>query len=128
MKVIPRTHSNGYSDYEPVDTKTHVFGREIKRHQFDEKDAVALELEPNQASLHNGKLMHSSEANKSSIRRCGYTMRYIPTHVKLNLDKNNMHKIYLARGRDRAGNIYGDPTKCYEELRRYKEKHGNNGH
>jgi hypothetical protein len=39
-----------------------------------------------------------------------------------------MHKIFLARGRDRAGNSYGDPTKCYEELRRYKEQHGNNGH
>jgi chlorinating enzyme len=128
MKVIPRTHSNGYSEYEPVDATRHVFSSEIKRHQFDEKTAVALELQPNEASLHNGKLMHSSEANTSAIRRCGYTMRYIPTHVKLQLDKNSMHKIFLARGRDRAGNSYGDPTKCYEELRRYKEQHGNNGH
>ena len=31
-------------------------------------------------------------------------------------------------GKDRAGNHYADPTKVYEELARYKEKHSQGGH
>src|SRR5690242_16906090 len=69
MRVIPRT-LHGYSDYEPVDETKNVFSTEIKRHQFDESKAVSLELVPNQCSLHDGRLMHGSQPNTSSIRRC----------------------------------------------------------
>lgn len=60
--------------------------------------------------------MHGSDPNRSAIRRCGYTMRYIPTSVKFNTEKYPWHQIYLARGRDHAGNAYADPTKSYDEL------------
>src|SRR5439155_22073818 len=37
MKVIPRTHDHGYSDYDPVDDKSKsVFATEIKKQQRDE--------------------------------------------------------------------------------------------
>src|SRR4051812_38083488 len=72
MRVIPRTQTGGYSDYEDVDPNKNVFATEIKKHQFDPGKAVALELQPNQASLHDGRLMHGSDANTSDIRRCGY--------------------------------------------------------
>jgi hypothetical protein len=29
--------------------------------------------------------------------------------------------LYLARGKDKAGNQYGDPTKTYESLARFRE-------
>ncbi len=128
MNVIPRS-LHGYSEYDQVDPNTHVFPTEIKRHQFDEAKKVAIELEPNQASLHDGRLMHGSEPNTSSIRRCGYTMRYISTRVKFNHEKvGQFHHCYLARGKDRAGNFYGDPTKEYPEKARYREVHKKGGH
>jgi chlorinating enzyme len=127
MKVIPRTF-HGYSEYAPVDTKTNVFGSEIKPHQIKNEDAVYIELEPNQASLHDGKLMHASDPNTSSIRRCGYTMRYVSARTKMHPERQNHHHLYLARGRDHAGNVYGDPTHVYTQLARYREKHGKNGH
>jgi chlorinating enzyme len=126
LSIIPRTHNHGYSEYEPVDANTHVFGSEVKRHQFDKNTAVALELKPNQASIHHAKMIHGSEANTSNMRRCGYTMRYVSTRCKFK-SNFNMH-IYLARGRDHAGNTYGDPTKTYEDLRRYRELHVKHGH
>src|ERR1041385_3806383 len=52
MNVIPRT-LHGYSDYENVDPTIHVFPTEIKRHQFDENKKVAIELAPNECSLHD---------------------------------------------------------------------------
>jgi ectoine hydroxylase-related dioxygenase (phytanoyl-CoA dioxygenase family) len=123
MYVIPRTHSGGFSDYEPVDTAHNVFGNEIKPGQRDDSKAVPCILQPNQASLHDARLMHGSPANTSSLRRCGYTMRYMPTTVKFNTDwrGRSVHQIYLARGRDRAGNNYADPTRVYESLARYRE-------
>ncbi|MEO6909164.1 MAG: phytanoyl-CoA dioxygenase family protein [Abditibacteriaceae bacterium] len=126
MYVIPRTQHNGYSDYDPVDPTTHVFPTEIKKEQRDDTKAVPCILEPNEASLHHAKLMHGSPPNTSSMRRCGYTMRYIPTSVKC--EPGNTHQIYLARGRDLAGNVYADHTKAYPELALYREKHKTGGH
>ena len=66
--------------------------------------------------LHHAKAIHGSNANTSDRRRCGYTMRYMSTAVKFHEDARRMkHQIYLARGRDRAGNSYGDPRQRWEE-------------
>jgi ectoine hydroxylase-related dioxygenase (phytanoyl-CoA dioxygenase family) len=116
MRVIPGSHSHGFSEYEPVDTETNVFHAKIRADQFDESKAVDLELEPGQFHLHHAKMIHGSNANTSNLRRCGYTMRYMSTAVKFNADARRLkHQLYLARGRDRAGNEYGDPTRRWEE-------------
>lgn len=116
MRVIPRTHSHGFSDYEPVDRDTNLFGSRIKPGQFDEGTAVDLELQPDQCHLHHAKLIHGSRPNTSDRRRCGYTMRYMSTRVKFQpRDERMRHQIYLARGRDHAGNTYGDPTARWEQ-------------
>jgi chlorinating enzyme len=115
MRVIPKTHGAGYSEYEPVDGKTHVFGTQIRADQFDEDTAVDLEIAAGECHMHDARLMHASNANLSARRRCGYTMRYIPSSVKVQKDDRWNHAIYLARGRDLAGNEYGDPSVAYEE-------------
>lgn len=111
MRVIPQTHGHGFSEYETVDREKFVFGARIKADQFDESKAVDLELRPGEFHLHHAKLIHGSNANTSPKRRCGYTMRYMPTTVKLlNREGRALHRIFLARGRDRAGNAYADAT------------------
>jgi hypothetical protein len=130
MKVIPRTHTSGggFSEYEDVDRATNVFGAQIKPHQIDESRVVYLELRPNECSLHHARLMHASDPNTSKVRRCGYTMRYMSTRVKLNEQYTGaFHQIYLARGRDHAGNTYADPTRSYPHLARYRETSGPRG-
>jgi len=131
MYVIPRSHTGpkqGFSDYDPVDSGKNVFAIEITPSQRDDSRAVPCELQPNQASLHDARLMHGSPPNTSAIRRCGYTMRYMPTHVKLSDAARGFHQVYLARGRDHAGNEYADPTKSYPHLAHYREQHGKSGH
>jgi chlorinating enzyme len=129
MRVIPGTRLNGQYDYRPVeDNSQNVFHIEIKPHQIDESKAINLVLQPNQASLHESRLMHSSLPNTSQSRRCGYSMRYISTRSKFTVERPEMHHLYLARGRDHAGNDYGDPSKVYEELRRYRELEVRHGH
>ena len=105
MKVIPRS-LGGQSEYEAVeDTGNVVFGNEIKKTMRDDSKAVTIELAPNQASLHDCRLIHGSDANTSNLRRCGYTMRYIPTHVKSTPGSEKIRNLYLARGKDKAGNV-----------------------
>lgn len=114
MKVIPGSHlgKGGYSEYDAVpDPQASVFNTEIRPAQFDAKRAVICELEQGQASLHHAKTMHGSDANRSDRRRCGYTMRYVSTRCRWNPAANPTHQLYLARGRDHAGNVYGDPSK-----------------
>jgi chlorinating enzyme len=115
MRVIPRTHTFGYSEYEPVkNPNDQVFNIEIKKGQYDESKAVDCVLRPNECSIHHAKMIHGSNPNTSSIRRCGYTMRYVPATSRFRpADRvfGDVFTIYLARGKDRAGNKYADPTK-----------------
>lgn len=129
MYVVPHTQDNGYSDYEPVDPKTNVFSTEITPSQRRDAAAVACVLQPNQASLHDGKLIHGSPPNTSNTRRCGYTMRYMPSYVKLDTSSEGFaHQIYMARGRDLANNTYADPGKAYDALARSREQGGKKYH
>jgi hypothetical protein len=109
MKVIPGTHLTigGDSEYESTgDAVLKTFDRRIKPELVDESKAVHFELEPNQCSLHEARLMHGADANTSPRRRAGYTMRYFPTSTRVIPELNAGHKIWLARGRDIAGNHY----------------------
>ena len=56
-------------------------GQEIAVEVDESKSAAAI-LKPGQASLHHVLLAHGSEPNKSSDRRIGFAIRYIPTYVK----------------------------------------------
>ena len=134
MMVIPQTHRTGlkgFSDYDEVDPKKNVFATEITKSQRDEARRVLVELQPNECSLHDARIMHGSDPNTSDIRRCGYTMRFTSSAVKFDQDRfDGMHQVYLARGRDLGGNVYADPRKAYPEViakrgmsTRYKNSH-----
>ncbi len=123
MHVIPGSHRQGaagYSVYRDLDAGDRaVFRNEIVAGQFDPAQAVPCVLAPGQASLHDGRLIHGSAPNTSPQRRCGYTMRYTSTAVKHHPQADGF-AVYLARGRDRAGNTYGDPGQVN---RAWMERH-----
>jgi len=105
MRVIPGTHSNGFSEYRPTDKTVQTFHAEIIG--VEEDKAVDFELERGEFSLHDGRIMHGAKPNTSPVRRTGYTMRYFPASVRvLPVEANAGWKIWLARGKDSAGNTY----------------------
>lgn len=109
MRVIPGTHTGGFSEYESVSKDTNTFDTQIRPELVDEEHAVYFELQPNECSMHDGRIMHGARANTSPNRRCGYTMRYFPATVKmLDHERNAGHRIWLARGEDWAGNSYAN--------------------
>jgi ectoine hydroxylase-related dioxygenase (phytanoyl-CoA dioxygenase family) len=67
---------------------------------------VYFTLQPNECGLHEVRIIHGARANTSDKRRAGYTMRYFPTTCRVVAEHpdNREHKLWLARGRDHAGN------------------------
>jgi ectoine hydroxylase-related dioxygenase (phytanoyl-CoA dioxygenase family) len=106
MKVIPGTQTGGFSEYEKVDMAGNIFGTQIKPESIPEDEAVYFALKPNECSLHEARIIHGADANTSDKRRAGYTLRYFPTSSRIYPERNPGHKIWLARGRDLAGNVY----------------------
>ena len=104
MSVIPGSHDNGFSNYQKVDVESNIFGEEIV--EVDESRAVTFQLEPNECSLHESRIIHGAKANTSENRRAGYTMRYFPTSSRIIPERNPGHKVWLVRGQDLAGNEY----------------------
>lgn len=97
MRVIPGTHTGGFSDYVEVDRATNTFGSQIA--EVDESAAVYFELDRGQFSLHDGRIMHGAAPNTSPVRRTGYTMRYFPASTEvLPVPQNQGHRVWLARG------------------------------
>jgi hypothetical protein len=111
LRVIAGSQANGFSEYRPVeDPQGSVFGTEVRPEQVDESRAVDFVLEPNRCSVHHARIIHGSDANRSERRRCGFTMRYFSTRCRfLGGPMPEAFQIYLARGRDHAGNRYGEP-------------------
>jgi len=122
LRVIAGSHRNGYSDYEPVERpEEQVFPMEIKRSQYDESKAVDIEIQPNEASIHHVRIIHGSNPNSGTQRRAVLTARYFPTHVKFDREshphfREHPFHIFLARGRDKAGNRYSEPGKTSDVL------------
>ncbi len=113
MRVIPGSHRQRDRAHESVQNPDQsLLGKTLSPEQFDESTAVDCVLEPNHCTLHDACLIHGSGATSAQARRCGFQMRYMPTTVKSL--RHQGHQVYLARGKDRAGNHYGDPTKVNE--------------
>ncbi|MEM9353474.1 MAG: phytanoyl-CoA dioxygenase family protein [Planctomycetota bacterium] len=131
MYVIPRTHNTGrkgFSDYDPVDTAKSVFETEIKPAQRRDELAVPCVLEPNECSLHDARTQHGSPPNTSAIRRCGWTLRFIPATTQLNPDFADRQLMYLARGKNVLEQRLADPTKDYPEVMRARRETGVKAH
>ena len=115
MKVIPGSHTSGsagFSDYEDFG-QDGTFSRQIVG--IDDSDAVLFELLPNECSLHDGRLIHGAEANKSNERRCGLTMRYFSldcdfcTALGRESNASGKHKLFWAAGENTGRNTIWHP-------------------
>jgi ectoine hydroxylase-related dioxygenase (phytanoyl-CoA dioxygenase family) len=110
VRFIPGSHLVADGAYERVaDPHASVFDRELVRGAVDERRALDAVLAPNRCSIHHARTIHGSEANHGATRRCGFTMRYFSTRCRFtHQDQADPDfRIYLARGRDHAGNRYG---------------------
>ncbi|MCA9173043.1 MAG: phytanoyl-CoA dioxygenase family protein [Planctomycetales bacterium] len=85
MKVIPGTHRRGLIEYQTSEQdERNVLNQTVADPtRFGAPRSVILKA--GQVSIHSDLLLHGSEANRSSRRRCGLTLRYCAADVVAHL-------------------------------------------
>jgi len=83
MQVIPGTHLLDQIPHRDTFSEHNLLtrGQEVAV-DVDQAQAVSIELEPGEMSLHHVRIVHGSPPNASDKRRIGYAIRYIPTYVR----------------------------------------------
>jgi len=87
MRVIPGTQKKRLlkpPEMMKLDTEEYVLDLAIYPDKIDESDALDIELDPGDVSIHNPSIIHGSNANFSDQWRIGLTLRYIPTSTYVN--------------------------------------------
>ncbi|SFN28988.1 phytanoyl-CoA dioxygenase family protein [Variovorax sp. OV329] len=116
LRVIPRSHVGQVLHPHLHEHRTDLtLNQRMADGTFDEAQAVDLELQPGQMSLHDVYMIHGAAANTSAKRRTGVALRYMPatsvferdlrpsdgkTGVAVNFAQR---PLWLLRGVDRSG-------------------------
>jgi non-heme Fe2+,alpha-ketoglutarate-dependent halogenase len=107
MRYIPGSHRLGHLTY----TLTENDERNVLNQTVDAAESfgepVNVELRAGEISIHSDLLLHGSEANQSSKRRCGLTLRYCPAIVRAGLGWNA--KGVIISGKDEADHWANPP-------------------
>jgi ectoine hydroxylase-related dioxygenase (phytanoyl-CoA dioxygenase family) len=82
VRVIPGSHRSPVAAMRDITTVDSVLGKEIAV-EVDESQAVDIVLAPGDVEVHHPNIVHGSNANTSPDRRCGLTIRYIPTSTRI---------------------------------------------
>lgn len=116
LRVIPGSHAGKkLFSHLREDREDLVLTQRISDPAFREEDAVDIELQPGQMSLHDIYMIHGANVNRSPKRRAGVAIRYMPgsSVFERNLiapgDASgyrvdfSTRPLWLLRGEDRTG-------------------------
>ncbi len=116
LRVIPRSHAaRQLHDHLHEDRTDLTLNQRLVDGSFDEASAVDLELQPGQMSLHDVYMIHGANANRSTKRRTGVALRYMPATSVFDRSLRPVdgksgvpvdfarRPLWLVRGVDRSG-------------------------
>lgn len=98
MRVIPGTQHLQLQQMAPRTDSPNVLESEIDPSMVDETNAVDVVLKSGSVSVHSPNVIHGSNANNSPLRRCGLTIRYIPTSTRITAEQP-WPSAFLLRGK-----------------------------
>jgi ectoine hydroxylase-related dioxygenase (phytanoyl-CoA dioxygenase family) len=108
MRYIPGSHRLGHLTYTLSENdEANVLNQTVAGAE-QLGDPIDVELNAGEISLHSDLLLHGSEANQSSRRRCGLTLRYCPADVRAGLGWNA--KGVVVSGQD-ASSHWANPPR-----------------
>ena len=82
----------------------------LERGNFSRSDAVHLILRAGQISIHDDNIVHGSAPNRSDRLRCGLTLRYSASEVRVDQASWPTFRACMVRGTDSYGhNLLGQP-------------------
>jgi phytanoyl-CoA hydroxylase len=116
MRVIPRTHRMELKGVRARTDVANVLASEMDVSSVDESQAVDIVLPAGGVSIHHPNLIHGSNANHSPRRRCGLTIRYIPTSTRIVTD-GVFPSAFVLRGKAVPGINEYNARPTYDESR-----------
>ncbi len=116
VRVIPGSHRSGVAGMRDNTEVESVLGKEIAV-EVDESAAVDMVLAPGDVEVHHPNIVHGSNANTSPNRRCGLTIRYIPTSTRITDPEVPYPSAFHLRG-EPGVNSY-QPRPAYVEGRHF---------
>lgn len=102
MRVVPGTQHLDLQELKRRDDVDNVLRSGMDESLVEESAAVDMILSAGDVSVHHPNVIHGSNANLSPRRRCGLTIRYIPTRTRIISDEP-WPSAFLLRGRAVAG-------------------------
>ncbi|MEN9555487.1 MAG: hypothetical protein RLZZ232_1773 [Planctomycetota bacterium] len=112
MKFVAGSHHSGHLTYRRSTPEEHNVLDQTVENAESYGTVVLDDLKAGQASIHNDLLLHGSEANMSTRRRCGLTLRYAAAYVTAGMNWNE--KGIVVRGRDVSGHWKNPPRPVVE--------------
>jgi len=116
LRVIPGSHAGRLlHEHLHEDRQDLTLNQRLAAGSFDEAQAVDIELQPGQMSLHDVYMIHGAAANRSGQRRTGVALRYMPTTSLFDRNLRPVHgqsgvpvdfarrPLWLVKGVDRHG-------------------------
>jgi len=116
LRVIPGSHRSGQCHpHLHEDRQDLVLQQRADETTFDARQAVDLELQPGQMSMHDVYMIHGARVNHSTQRRTGVALRYMPGSSVFERNLNPVdgksgvpvafasRPLWLLRGQDRTG-------------------------
>ncbi len=116
LRVIPGSHKDRRVRGHTQDDGDHLaLNQVLNADEYREEDARDVVLQAGQISLHDVYLVHGSRPNRSTKRRAGYVLRFMPTTSHFDRDLGvelerrsgsivfSGRALYLMRGRDVCG-------------------------
>lgn len=116
LRVVPGSHAAQTLHPHLHEDRTDLtLNQRLAAGAFDEADAVDIELQAGQMSLHDVYMIHGANANRSPQRRTGVALRYMPSTSLFDrglrpvdgqsgVPVNFAHRpLWLVRGVDRHG-------------------------
>jgi ectoine hydroxylase-related dioxygenase (phytanoyl-CoA dioxygenase family) len=112
VRVLPGSHRQ--PDMQHVETRDplNLLSRGQAIMGIHEADAVNMELQPGQFSVHHERMVHGSPPNGSALPRIGVSFMFIPCHVKSTIGRKGAT---MLRGEDRFGNWDEDPLPRFNQ-------------
>ncbi len=112
MKFIAGSHHSGHLTYRKSSPEEHNVLDQTVPNAESYGEVVIDDLKAGQASIHNDLLLHGSDANMSTRRRCGLTLRYAAVHVRAGMQWNE--KGIVIRGTDPSNHWANPPRPMVE--------------
>ena len=97
VRLVPGSHRGDIAAMRANTAVDNVLGEEIAD-EVDESAAVDIVLAPGDVEVHHPNIVHGSNANTSPSRRCGLTIRYIPTSTRITAGEQPYPSAFLLRG------------------------------